>query len=33
MTNVTKFGTNGWRAIIAEDFTFANVRALATSTR
>jgi len=29
MTNVIKFGTDGWRAIIAEDFTFANVRALA----
>lgn len=24
-----KFGTDGWRAIIAEDFTFANVRACA----
>ena len=22
MTNVIKFGTDGWRAIIAEDFTF-----------
>ena len=21
-----KFGTDGWRAVIAEDFTFANVR-------
>src|SRR4051812_37962790 len=21
----TKFGTDGWRAVIAEDFTFANV--------
>ena len=21
-----KFGTSGWRAIISEDFTFANVR-------
>ena len=21
-----KFGTDGWRAIIADDFTFANVR-------
>jgi phosphomannomutase len=31
MTNVIKFGTDGWRAIIAEDFTFANVRALAAS--
>jgi alpha-D-glucose phosphate-specific phosphoglucomutase len=26
-----KFGTDGWRAIIAEDFTFANVRAVAQS--
>ncbi len=26
-----KFGTDGWRAIIAEDFTFPNVRALAAS--
>jgi alpha-D-glucose phosphate-specific phosphoglucomutase len=25
------FGTDGWRAIIAEDFTFANVRAVALS--
>jgi phosphomannomutase len=33
MTNAIKFGTDGWRAIIAEDFTFANVRALAASTR
>jgi alpha-D-glucose phosphate-specific phosphoglucomutase len=24
-----KFGTDGWRAVIAEDFTFANVRACA----
>lgn len=31
MTNVIKFGTDGWRAIIAEDFTFLNVRALAAS--
>jgi phosphomannomutase len=21
-----KFGTDGWRAVIADDFTFANVR-------
>ena len=27
-----KFGTDGWRAIIAEDFTFANVRACAQAT-
>lgn len=26
-----KFGTDGWRAIIAEDFTFANVRLVAQS--
>jgi phosphoglucomutase len=26
MTATIKFGTSGWRAIIAEDFTFANVR-------
>src|SRR3989304_3429476 len=24
-----QFGTEGWRAVIAEDFTFANVRACA----
>src|SRR5258708_3236037 len=26
MTAAIKFGTSGWRAIIAEDFTFASVR-------
>jgi phosphomannomutase len=26
MSSPIKFGTSGWRAIIAEDFTFANVR-------
>lgn len=26
MTQPIKFGTDGWRAIIADDFTFANVR-------
>ena len=31
MTVPIKFGTDGWRAIIAEDFTFANVRAVAQS--
>ena len=31
MKNVIAFGTDGWRALIAEDFTFANVRALAAS--
>ena len=25
MTNPIKFGTDGWRGIIADDFTFANV--------
>lgn len=24
--NIIRFGTSGWRAVIAEDFTFANVR-------
>src|SRR5438132_1088333 len=27
-----KFGTDGWRAIIADEFTFANVRACAQAT-
>ncbi len=27
-----KFGTDGWRAIIAEDFTFANVERVAQAT-
>lgn len=31
MGNPVTFGTDGWRAIIAEDFTFTNVRALAAS--
>ena len=26
MSSVIKFGTSGWRAIIADEFTFANVR-------
>src|SRR5512143_4145813 len=26
MATQIKFGTSGWRAIVAEDFTFANVR-------
>jgi phosphoglucomutase len=26
MASVIKFGTSGWRAILADDFTFANVR-------
>ena len=29
MKNPIKFGTDGWRAVIAEDFTFDNVRACA----
>jgi alpha-D-glucose phosphate-specific phosphoglucomutase len=29
MPAIIKFGTDGWRAVIAEDFTFANVRACA----
>ena len=29
MTNPIRFGTDGWRALIAEDFTFDNVRACA----
>jgi len=31
MGSVIKFGTDGWRGIIAEDFTFDNVRACAQS--
>ncbi|MBI2935141.1 MAG: phosphoglucomutase/phosphomannomutase family protein [Chloroflexi bacterium] len=31
VTTSIKFGTDGWRGIIAEDFTFANVRACAQS--
>ena len=26
MNNPIKFGTDGWRAVIADDFTFTNVR-------
>ena len=26
MSRIVKFGTDGWRAIVAEDYTFANVR-------
>jgi phosphomannomutase len=29
MSKIIKFGTDGWRAVIAEDFTFDNVRACA----
>jgi phosphomannomutase len=32
VTTPIKFGTDGWRGIIAEDFTFPNVRACAQST-
>lgn len=31
MESVIKFGTDGWRAVIGEDFTFDNVRACAQS--
>ncbi len=27
--SVVKFGTDGWRGIIADDFTYANVRVAA----
>ncbi len=30
-TTAVKFGTDGWRGIIADDFTFANVRVAATA--
>ena len=26
MTHTIKFGTDGWRGVIAEDYTFDNVR-------
>src|SRR5690554_4758695 len=29
MKYMIKFGTGGWRAVIAEDFTFSNVRRVA----
>lgn len=29
MSSLIKFGTDGWRAVIAEDFTYGNVRACA----
>lgn len=28
-TKVIKFGTDGWRGIIADDFTYANLRVVA----
>jgi phosphomannomutase len=31
MTNPIKFGTDGWRAVIADDFTFDNVRKVASA--
>ena len=31
MASEIKFGTDGWRAIIGDDFTFANVRICAQS--
>lgn len=31
MADLIKFGTDGWRAVIAEDYTFANVRTCAQS--
>ena len=27
--NTIRFGTDGWRGVIADDFTFANVRIVA----
>src|SRR5476651_807067 len=27
--NPIRFGTDGWRAVVADDFTYANVRAVA----
>jgi phosphomannomutase len=32
MTQVIRFGTDGWRAVIADDFTFENVRRVALAT-
>src|SRR5690348_4613552 len=32
MANVIKFGTSGWRGLIARDFTFQNVRLAAQAT-
>ena len=32
MTSQIKFGTDGWRAVIAEDFTFENVEIVAQAT-
>ena len=30
-TTAVKFGTDGWRGIIADDFTYANVRLAASA--
>ena len=32
MTPIIKFGTDGWRAVIAADFTFANLERVALAT-
>ena len=32
MNTKIKFGTDGWRGVIADDFTFANVRRVAQAT-
>src|SRR5512141_2298179 len=32
MAQVIKFGTDGWRAVIADDFTFANLERVALAT-
>ncbi|HLY65599.1 MAG TPA: phosphoglucomutase/phosphomannomutase family protein, partial [Chloroflexota bacterium] len=32
MSKIVRFGTDGWRAIVAEDYTFANVRDAAQGT-
>ena len=29
MADQIKFGTDGWRGVVADDFTFANVRRVA----
>ena len=29
MPSPIRFGTDGWRAVVADDFTYANVRAVA----
>ena len=32
MTPQIKFGTDGWRGVIADDFTFANIAKVALAT-